>query len=499
MAIEAAVSYANEPISFQESPKTDDEENENVSRRVPSKLATALAWWKSPWGPGPLLKVALPLMISAGFVSLTLFTDRTLLYWRSESAAAAAMSGGAMYWTIICFPGGLLSYLATFVAQYRGAGKPHKIGLVYHHAMRLAWCFVPFMLLLIALSHKFFVWAGHDSATANLEAGYLRILLVGGLGALFYFVQSGLLIGETRTRTVLAIDAVATVVNLGLDAVLIFGFGSIPALGVWGAAIATAASFWLKVPIAYWVIRSSKDLVTSRKLASSYRLDLSLIGRLLRFGSPAGLQMLAESGCFAVIMLQVGRLGNLQMAATTLALGLNILAFVPMIGLGIGVGVMVGQRLTEGRPDLARRTVACALGVALTYTSLFAVLLGVTPTLMLSLYEWGTPVERFQEMRPLLTPLLGIIAVYCILDGLQVVFVGAIKGAGDTWFVLIATSLVSLSVIGTGFTLQEWLGPHLMLWWYVIAAWVASMGLVFGARYYSGVWEKKRVIEPNLE
>ncbi len=64
------------------------------------------------------------------------------------------------------------------------------------------------------------------------------------------------------------------------------------------------------------------------------------------------------------------------------ALGLNVLAFVPMIGLGIGVGVLVGQHVASKRIDLARRTVWNALTMSILYTSGFAVALGLFPSQM---------------------------------------------------------------------------------------------------------------------
>ncbi|MCR9291341.1 MAG: MATE family efflux transporter [bacterium] len=451
--------------------------------------------WHSVEGPGPLLRIAVPLMISAGFVSLTLFTDRTLLYWHSEESASAAMGGGALYWAIICLPTGLLGYMSTFVSQYRGAKHFERIGSAYQHFMAVAWCIVPLLVVGILLSRSIFIWAGHSTALAQLESTYLSILLVGGISVLFYSVQSGLLTGQGRTPTVLAIDALATVVNLALNFVLIFGFGPIPELGLMGAAIATSVSFWLKIPIANWTIRRDPTLRGDYLVMQKHAWEFDMIRRVFVYGAPAGMQMLAEAGCFSIIMLQVGRLGELQMAATTLALGLNVLAFVPMIGLGIGVGVLVGQRLTEGRLDLAKKTVLWALSITVVYTGFFAGLLGLAPEAMTAVYGWGTTAERFETIRPMLIPLLRIIAVYCILDGLQIVFVGAIKGAGDTWFVLLATSVISASAVLLGNLIQSWQGPSLQLWWYVIAGWVAAMGTAFFLRYWSGRWESKRVIE----
>jgi multidrug resistance protein, MATE family len=467
---------------------------ENI-RRTDKSVGSFSTWWSSEWGFGPLIQLALPLMMSAAFVSLTLFTDRTLLYWQSETSASASMGAGTLYWSLICFPMGMLGYLSTFVSQYRGAQHVGRIGAAYQHAMALARCIVPVFVVAICAAGQLFIWAGHSEELVELEASYFRILMLGGIGVLFYSVQSGLLTGQGRTRTVLAIDAAATLLNLVLDAVLIFGWGSIPALGIHGAALATSISFVIKIPLAAWVIRQDRELTEQFKVGQPVPWENDMFSRLIKFGAPAGLQMLAEAGCFAVIMLQVGKLGELQMAATTLALGLNVLGFVPMIGLGIGVGVLVGQHVTEGRIDLARRTVLCAVVVAGVYTSIFALLIGIFPETMMSVYAIGVEPERFERMRPLLVPLLRIIAIYCILDGFQIVFVGAIKGAGDTWFVLGATTGISCVVLGIGLAWQACYGPSLMLWWYAIAGWVATMGLVFATRYYSGAWEKKRVIE----
>ena len=452
-------------------------------------------WWRSDWGPGPLIKLALPLMMSAGFVSLTLFTDRTLLYWQSESAASAAMGAGALYWTIGCLPMGLLGYLSTFVSQYRGSGQPHRVGVAYQHASAIAWMIVPIYLLLILIAPWFFTSAGHATELVDLETKYLRVLLIGGISVLFYTVQSGLLTGQGRTAIVLAIDAVATVINLVLCIVLIFGWGPIPAMGVIGAASATAISFWIKLPVMLWIIRNDRRNRDEFSVGLPKPWERDMFRRLVVFGTPAGLQMLAEAGCFSLIMLQVGGLGQLPMAATTLALGLNVLAFVPMIGLGIGVGVLVGQHVTEGRLDLARRTVWCALAMSIFYTSFFAIALGLFPVNMAALYAWGTPVERYALMEPILVPLLQVIAIYCVLDGIQIVFVGAIKGAGDTWFVLFGTFFVSGGSVVVGLIIQAIIGASLMLWWYVIAGWVAAMALAFWLRYVQGSWETKRVIE----
>ena len=467
-----------------------------VSRPIPGRWKGLVQWWQSDWGPGPLISLALPLMLSTGFTSVMLFTDRTLLYWESENAASAAMGSSTFYWALMCLPTGMLGYLSTFVSQYIGAGRPDRVLVAYRHAMRLAWMVLPLLLVALVLAGLPFWLFEHEAQLQRMESTYLRTLIVGGIAVLFYSAQSGLMTGLGHTGWVLLIDAISTVVNLVLAFLLIFGWGPIPAMGVFGAGVATAISFWLKLPIAQVIIRRKPALRTATYSATPIVWEPDMLWRLVTYGAPAGLQMLAESAAFTVIMLQVGRLGGLPMAATTLALGLNVLAFVPMLGLGIGVGVLVGKHVLERRVDLATRTVTCAIWLSLCYTSGFAILLGFFPDVMTHIYSLGSA-ERFDEMRPLLIPLLKIIAIYCILDGFQIVFVGAIKGAGDTWFVLLATFVLSCLVVAAGLLCEQWFGSSLYLWWYVIAGWVGAMALVFSARYWQGKWKHMQVIESD--
>ena len=452
-------------------------------------------WWNSDWGPGPLIALALPLVLSTGFTSLMLFTDRTLLYyWDAEHAASAAMGAGTFYWAVMCLPTGMLGYLSTFVSQYVGAGRLDRVVVAYRHALRLAWMVVPILLIAFVLADVPFWFFEHEPQLQRLESTYLRTLIVGGLAVLFYSAQSGLMTGLGHTRWVLVVDAVATAINLVLAYLLIFGIGPVPALGVMGAGLATAIAFWVKVPLAHWIIRRRPELRRAARAEQPTPWEPDMLRRLVAYGAPAGLQMLAESAAFTVIMLQVGRLGGLPMTATTLALGLNVLAFVPMMGLGIGVGVLVGKHLLERRLDLATRTVVCALWLSALYTSFFAVLLGFFPEAVTAVYAIGSS-ERFEDVRPLLMPLLQIIAVYCVLDGFQIVFVGAIKGAGDTWFVLIATAVLAFGVVAAGLLFETLVGSSLLLWWYVIAVWVGAMALAFGGRFLQGKWKTMQVIE----
>ena len=97
--------------------------------------------------------------------------------------------------------------------------------------------------------------------------------------------------------------------------------------------------------------------------------------RLWRYGGPGGLQTFMEVAAFTVFLMLVGRLGEVALAATTLAFNVNNVAWVPMWGLGTAVTAIVGQQLGRNRPDLAARATWTALGIALAYMGTMALCL----------------------------------------------------------------------------------------------------------------------------
>jgi MATE family multidrug resistance protein len=99
--------------------------------------------------------------------------------------------------------------------------------------------------------------------------------------------------------------------------------------------------------------------------------------------------------------------------------------------------------------------------------------------------------------------LLRFVALYCFFDATQIVLIGALRGAGDTLFILLATSLISMVSVTIGHVLErrfEWAerGVGLWGWWWVLTGWIFVLGIVYFLRFLGGKWKSMRVIEPEL-
>jgi len=452
-------------------------------------------WWTRACGGREVLYLALPLVISTAFWSVMWFIDRMFLFWYSSDSVAAALPSGMAHWALVCLPIGIASYVNSFVAQYHGAGRPQQIGLIVAQGVRLGWIMTPLFLLAIPLAPYFFT-EGTPSVVRQ-EIIFFQILALGGGAVVLNSARSAFYTGRGLTWIVMLVDVAGTLVNTVLDYLLIFGHFGCPRMGIAGAATATVCASWFTAFI-FWLLMRRKADRAEFGLDEGNRFDAALFWRLLKFGGPSGLPLLVEAVAFSLLTRYVAALGETEGTATALAFNVNALAFVPVIGLGIAVSTLVGQKLGEGRPDLAVRATWTAQQLAFIYTLAFAALYVFVPDLFLLAHAAGAKAEEFRAVRETTVILLRFVAVYCLLDALQVIFVGALKGAGDTRFIFVTASIISLGSIVIGRWGQIQFGWGLYGWWWVITAWICALALTYLCRFLQGRWKSMRVIEDPM-
>jgi MATE family multidrug resistance protein len=338
--------------------------------------------------------------------------------------------------------------------------------------------------------------AGHGPQVAGLEVAYYQVLILDAGAIVICGSLASFFTGRGETRAVMLVNCSATLLNVVLDYAWIFGRWGFPALGIAGAAWATVVAQWSKV-LAYGWLMMRPIYRQKYQLLAGRRFDVPLMRRLLWYGGPNGLQLLVEVSAFTLFILLVGRLGADAMAATTLAFNVNSVAFVPMTGLGIAVTTMVGQQLGRNRPDMAAQATWTAFRIALCYMGAMALLYVSVPNVFLMGHASGTSPEEFAGIRDLTVVLLRFVAVYCLFDAGWIIFTSAIKGAGDTRFILITNLIMSPLPVLAGWLGITYFGGGVIWCWVVITAWICCLGLIFLARFLQGTWRTMRVIEPE--
>jgi len=445
-----------------------------------------------------VLRVAVPLMISAGTFSLVLFVDRTLLLWHDGPSMSASMAAGNLFWVLVCLPVGIVSMTGAIMGQHIGAGESAKVGRLLWQAIWISLLFAPVFLAVAIFADPIFVALGQPSELIDLETTYLRFLTLAAVGIVLETALSGFFSAIERTRVVMWVSIASGLLNLVLDLVLIFGFGPIPSMGIMGAAIATAISFWFKVACFGWLILQPR-YETMYRFRGQHAPHWPVLSNLLFFGLPTGLMYVSESGGFAAIIFQIGRLGDIPLRATTMAINFNMIAFIPLVGVSIAASVLTGKHLLESGPDRAARVAMASLAVAMTYAGIWIAVFLLLPETLINFYALQAGDESTQRASEIAKGLLFFVSVYLFLDTTQLTLAGVLRGAGDTWYVLY-TGIFAITI---AFSVGLWFEPDmssqddpapLNWWWWMITFWIGLLAAAMTARYVQGRWRKMRMV-----
>jgi len=454
--------------------------------------------WSKPNGYRQVLAISLPLVASMGSITLMQFTDRMFLANYSLDAIAAALPAGIASFTCIAFFMGVANYANVFVAQYTGALAFTRVGAALWQSIYFSLLAAVLLASLYFVSDSLFDLIGHSAEIRSLEVTYFNILTLGAGLVVLSSAIACFYTGRGLTWTVMLVHMAGAAVNIPLDYCLINGVGPFPELGIVGAAIATVTAYTIIVIILSLFIFSPSNRARFGTWENR-AFDKDLFGRLMRYGLPSGTQFFLEIFGFTFFIQMLGRLGDLELAASNIVLSIEMLAFLPMVGFHIGNATLVGQAIGRGRPEDGVYSTSSALHITLAYMMLLAAFFVFMPEPLLYLFKSNhqTP-EQYAEIVDLGVILLRFVAVFCFFDALNLIFSGAIKGAGDTRFIMWTIAALSLGVmIIPVYLAVEVIGAGIYTAWTLATFYACALGLAFMLRYCQGKWKKMRVIEPQ--
>jgi MATE family multidrug resistance protein len=287
----------------------------------------------------------------------------------------------------------------------------------------------------------------------------------------------------------------ATVVNITFNYLLIFGKLGFPEMGIRGAAVATVIS-GVFLCLTYLILVSRFKYRKQYRIWAGWRWNRTLFIRLLRFGLPSGVLFFIDVFGFTLFLLLLGRLGTTALAATNIAFNINTFAFMPMIGIGVTVSVLVGQYLGDNNPVRAEYSVFSGLQLTVVYMTLIAVSYVALPGLYLYFYEAGADPAGFPEIKRIAVILLRFVALYSLFDAMNIIFSSALKGAGDTRFIMLMVGVMSSCfLVIPSYLAIVIMGQSLYTGWVIITMYVILLGFSFLWRFRGGKWKSMRVIE----
>ena len=432
-----------------------------------------------------LFRLSLPMVISQGAFAVMVFTDRWFMSQIDSVHIAATMGGGVASFFCLSLFIGLISYGNAMVAQYFGAGMYPRCTRVVTQGVIIATASVPLLVLIGYGMGQAFPHLGHDARQVPLERAYFYTLMG---GSFFHLVKASLasyFIGTGRTRVVMAVDVVGVCINIPLSWILIFGNFGMPELGIIGAALGTVVAQFVTILLflRFYLAREHRRQFS---VADSLVFDRGVMRRYLRLGVPSALESFMNTGTFNVFLLLFQGYGVVQGASMAIVFNWDMVSFVPMMGLNIGVMTLIGRFVGAGDMTRANQVISSGFILALGYSGVLAVLYLVFRVELVDVFATGD--QDFAEIRVLASAMMIGLTTYMMADAVLLISGGALRGAGDTrWVMWTSVSLHWLMLVAQYFVIVVWKLDPLVSWW-VFVAMLLAIALCYAVRLYRGRW-----------
>ncbi len=444
-----------------------------------------------------VLRLVWPLALGMVNNAVMQFVDRAYLAHSSLAALEAVLPAGVLMWIFAGFFQSVVGYSSVFVGQFHGARNEPGCRACYRAARSIALVSGVLMLPLVPFGEWVLAWSTTSAETLAMEKTYYDITILGGFFIYGQMAAASYFTGRGRTRIVFWVNLLGNLLNIALDPLLIFGADlplpflrggvRLPPLGIAGAAYATVFS----MAVQWLVLALCARERAAPALSPQERRGLLL--RILRFGVPSGLYTVLNMLSFTVFVFVTGGVGELDLAVSNACFTVNYLLVAPMEGFSLGASTLVAQAIGRGDRDdaerAARRTGLIGIGFAVVLSAL--VLAFARPVLGLFASQAGASTAAFHALG---RTLLWLMAGWLVFDAADVILSGALKGAGDTRFVMAWMLVIAFFVwLPLVFLVRHVRNTMPALWAtmivYVVVLFVGSL-----VRWKTGAWRRISVV-----
>lgn len=374
------------------------------------------------------------------------------------------------------------------VARFSGAGDKEDVSLVTRQAMMIA------LIMGIVLgtvgyvyAREILLWMGAEDIVLGPGMDYFRIVCLGMPAWAVTISLAAALRGTGDTRTPMAVNTLANLVNVIGNYALINGVWGFPRLEVAGAAVSTTFSRVVACAyMLYHIAKGDKNIKISR--GDSFRFNWPIVKRMLRVGIPAALEQgVLRSGQMMFARI-VSSLGYLTYAAHQIGINIEGLSFTPAMAFQIASTTLVGQYLGAKDPDRAER--------AALETARLGVLAGVC-TFIVMFFFGRYLALMYTDDETVIGLAAGVLRIIAVVQPLMIanfILLGGLRGAGDTRWTLIITlvGFWGLRVL-TAYLFALRLGMGLYGAWLAMALDMAGRCTLSYLRFRAGRWKHIRV------
>jgi MATE family multidrug resistance protein len=365
---------------------------------------------------GQIISLAWPLFIGQIALIANGVIDTVMTARFSATDLAALALGFSIYISVFVGLSGVLQALLPTIGQLYGAKRVGEIGNEVKQGLWLA-----FFLSIVGSVILFFAPAFLTVAQASPELTekatlYLRLEALALPATLAFRVYAALNTAISRPKMVMMIQVIGLALKIPLNAVFIFGYFGLPALGGPGCALATTVIAWLMLLVCWASVRAAPFYDDFKLFRTGWvRPKWQTQKALLILGVPMGLSYFIEVTGFTLMAIFIARLGDTAVAGHQIAANMGAVLYMLPLALGSATGTLVAQSIGAGNMTLARQMGTSGIRVA-------AICSVVTGLAVWLLREQIVRAYTPDDMRIIAAalPLFIFIAFYQLFDSIQV-------------------------------------------------------------------------------
>ena len=439
-----------------------------------------------------IFHIVWPVFIEVLLGSLFGMVDMMMVGRISEHAAQAVSAVGMTNQPVflgLSFVQALNVGGTAIIARYYGAKKYKNISLVLKHVMLLAMLgfVIPISVVMIILAPYILAFLGADASVIEVGTAYFRVIMLGFIFQSFSFTMTAALRGIGETKIPMRNNLIANSLNVLGNAVLIYGLFGFPVLGVTGAAISTAFSNVIAMSLNLRYVLSKKS-VLYLDFKEKFQFRFEMMKDLIRIGLPTALEQLALRVGIISFLNIVSGLGTNVYAAHQISLNILNLTYSPAQAFGITASTLMGQSLGAKNEQLARMYTRMCQRIG------FVIAIGMS----LFIFFGSQTLAEFYSTEPEIIQntmiALTIVAFVQPFQSHQLITSGALRGAGDTVWPLIAIFVGSILIrVSLGYIFVNIVGLGLAGAWYAVFIDQFIRWLIILFRFKSGKWKNIRI------
>ncbi|MFZ5353862.1 MAG: MATE family efflux transporter [Bacillota bacterium] len=404
-----------------------------------------------------------------------------------EALAAVSISFPIMF-ILISVMLGLTMATSILIAQYAGAKNEEMIRrTISTTTIFLGGLTIGVSIIGVLFARSFLTIVNTPAEIMDDAQTYLTIVMSGIIFPFGYNLTSAVLrgLGDSRTPTIFL--AIATLLNALLDWILVVGVGPIPSMGIAGAAVATIMSQGVSYILSV-VYLSRKGHLMSFKL-SEMVFDKEIVVKLVKLGFPSAVQQFVVSSGLVVLSGLINRFGTNVAAAFGAGSKIDSFAMLPAMTLSLAASTLTGQCIGAGKKDRVKEVLKNGAKLSISISAAIILFVHILGRASLYLFTDETAVVDI-GMQYLKT-----VSLSYVFLGMNFIFSGILRGAGDVWINMLITLL---SFFGIRIPVAYYLALNTPLGsrgiWVGIAVSFTLGCIMNGSYYFTGRWKKKEIV-----